>query len=63
MVLSACGDKHGRAGARQGRVARANTRPLDPLAIYKILGENRGTYISSNKNINFLKNYFHYRTY
>jgi ribosomal protein L15E len=34
---------HGRAG--QGRAARADTRPLDLLAIYKILEENRGTYI------------------
>ncbi len=43
MVLSVCGDKQGRAG--QGRAARANTRPLDLLAIYRILGENRGTCI------------------
>jgi len=52
MVLSVCGDKQGqgRAGARQGRgragrAARADTRPLDLLAIYRIIGENRGTCI------------------
>ncbi len=36
----------GRAGqgrAGQGRAARADTRPLDLLAIYRILGENRAT--------------------
>jgi hypothetical protein len=44
-----------RAGVGQGRATRANTRPLDLLAIYRILGENRGTI--------FFSNYFHYRTY
>jgi hypothetical protein len=29
----------------RGRAARADTRPLDLLAIYKILGENWGTCI------------------
>jgi len=33
----------GRAG--QGRAAKADTRPLDLLAIYRILEENRGTCI------------------
>jgi len=45
MVLSVCGDKQGRAGAGQGKAAMADTRPLDLLAICRILGENRGTYI------------------
>jgi hypothetical protein len=46
-----------KAGAGQGRAARADTRPLDLLAIYRILGENRGTYIYLKK-YNFLKKLF-----
>ncbi len=32
VCLSICGDKQGRAGQGQGRVARADTHPLDLLA-------------------------------
>jgi len=35
----------GKAGQGRGRVARADTRSLDLLAIYRILGENQGTCI------------------
>jgi hypothetical protein len=49
MVMSICGDKQGR-----GRAARANTCPLDLLAIYRILGENWGP-TSNQTKIQFKK--------
>jgi hypothetical protein len=50
VCLSICGDKQGRAGARQGRAgqggqAAAAGAGRGAISIKEILGENRGTCI------------------
>jgi len=50
--LSICGDKQGRVG-QPGQPLRGARRGA--ISIKEILGENRGTCISSNKNTNLKK--------
>jgi hypothetical protein len=45
LLLSLAAKAKFETGQGQGRAARADTRPLDLLAIYRIFGENWGTCI------------------
>jgi hypothetical protein len=62
LSLAAKGKFETGQGQGQGRAARADTHPLDLLAIYRIFGKTGGL-ASNQTKIQYFKNYFHYRTY